>query len=347
MFATIQFVSSDDTETNDYKKNKNHAAQERVVEPGDSASSYSWFSFGRDKASASYPIDYYELFENNTAPIDIVSSGGGYIIPRHMLFTYKKNLLKTKTPEVYYSNTLNTIHAYKEAWNVEQVPVYFLDNEACEREILLTEPKLLKYFLVASGEYKADICRIAALYRHGGYYFDVDLEVIEPIALGNNGNVSFVTVQASGLRYFFQAFIAVSPKNFILKLALQSMLNHYEGTRHPATKFEHMGPSTLKEAFDATPHDMMDGKSLILEEFFLDNFGDRYPEMTRYEDNGWGACNAVVHDKVKHVVHFRSRVFGSDKCNGDVIAKSKAESERRRDRVSSYNRFGDGHIGPR
>lgn len=310
VFAIVQISSSDGNPDN----HRNTDAQKRDGHQSSDISS-SWFSFASTRSSRAKNLDYYELFPNHTAPIDAYISADKHKIPRHMVFTYKENLLETKTPDVYYKNTINTIRSYREAWNMEQAPVYFLNNEACELEISLTEPRLLKYFRLVSGENKADICRIAALYRHGGYYFDIDLEVVKPAVVDKKSNVTFVTVQASGLRYFFQAFIAVSPKNFILKLALQSMLNHYEGNRHPATKSEHMGPSTLKEAFDAIPDDMMDGEALILEEFFLDNRGARYPEMKRYEDNDWGACNAVVHDKLKRIVHFRSRVFGSDKCS--------------------------------
>ena len=41
---------------------------------------------------------------------------------------------------------------------------------------------LKSHFLLESdGSFKSNICWTVALYLHGGYYFDVDMEVIEPI----------------------------------------------------------------------------------------------------------------------------------------------------------------------
>ena len=41
---------------------------------------------------------------------------------------------------------------------------------------------LKSHFLLESdGSFKSDICRTVALYLHGGYCFDVDMEVVEPI----------------------------------------------------------------------------------------------------------------------------------------------------------------------
>jgi mannosyltransferase OCH1-like enzyme len=36
------------------------------------------------------------------------------------------------------------------------------------------------------GFFKGDLCRLAALYKYGGYYFDIDLEVIEPVLLDDD-----------------------------------------------------------------------------------------------------------------------------------------------------------------
>ena len=51
--------------------------------------------------------------------------------------------------------------------------------------------------------YKADICRAAYLYLHGGYYFDVDVLVVRPFLAGD---AKFVTVKGTGyeINGFFQ-----------------------------------------------------------------------------------------------------------------------------------------------
>merc|ERR1719273_740881 len=101
--------------------------------------------------------------------------------------------------------------------------ILFLNDDRCRVHIRRAYPNLLPYFEAESrGANKADICRIAALYLHGGYYFDVELEIIEPYLLPPE--VSFSTVTGPlGPQYMFQAYIAAAPKHPILLSALRFM----------------------------------------------------------------------------------------------------------------------------
>jgi mannosyltransferase OCH1-like enzyme len=115
-------------------------------------------------------------------------------IPRRLIFTYKYDLLTTKYPSHLSNNVRNTIQVYADAWNlnVNQVDVLFLTDAQCTRFIAKVDPRLLNpFFTEPNGPYKADICRIAALYLFGGYYFDVDIQVIK--ALDPEPEVDFIT----------------------------------------------------------------------------------------------------------------------------------------------------------
>ncbi|GMI11343.1 hypothetical protein TrLO_g7772 [Triparma laevis f. longispina] len=59
----------------------------------------------------------------------------------------------------------------------------------------MVEPRLLPYFINEKlGMFKADMCRVAALYLNGGYYLDIDLGVVEPIIF-DNPRIKFSTMR--------------------------------------------------------------------------------------------------------------------------------------------------------
>jgi hypothetical protein len=55
-----------------------------------------------------------------------------------------------------------------------------LHDTDCRSVIYAAKPNLLVYFdREVHGSRKADICRVAALYLTGSYYFDADMEALE------------------------------------------------------------------------------------------------------------------------------------------------------------------------
>jgi len=201
------------------------------------------------------------------------------IIPRRLIFTYKYNLLNPSNADPPFdehdpltSNVLNTIDTYKQYWkgmdkkdekkngsNLDnEVVVSFLSDKGCIDVINKVEPKLVYYYTKEKrGDLKADICRIAELLLHGGYYFDADISVVEPVNLntlpiqdeeisdpleqlvylkqgynmkvsGERDIVTFATViNAQGV--FFQAFLAAMPNHPVIHRALNYILAYYEG----------------------------------------------------------------------------------------------------------------------
>lgn len=237
------------------------------------------------------------------------------LIPHTIFFTYKHNILENKEPSNFYDNIMYTIHEYRTLWGDPDAPVRFLDNDDCVKDIEMAEPRLVPLFQNAvSGAWMADVCRIAALYNSGGYYFDIDLKVVQPVDLRNNNNISFVTVHETAVYMnFFQAFIASTPRNPILKIALDKMLDYHEGR---LKIFGNLGPYTLNQAYKSvSPQEQ--AQAWILHELDLDNKrtpSNSYPEVQRQEGEGC-CCNFVVEDAKQKQVYFFSRFVGaSSKC---------------------------------
>jgi hypothetical protein len=235
-------------------------------------------------------------------------SAGAPKIPRHFIFAYQWNILEHKSPPLLYNNILNTVQKYKEAWGEEDVPVGFIDDQYCRSAIRAAKPELMRYFYDETNEsFKADICLMAALYLDGGYYFDVNLEVLQAYTPPND--VNFLTVLDSGLRAFL-GFVAVSPSSPILEKTLEVMLNYYKLSDFNRPDIN-LGPVTLIDAVQDTPRAKL-GNVHVLKEIPLDDFPLLYPDVPRREGEGC-CCNHAVHDPDGPVpaVFFYSLIVGA------------------------------------
>jgi len=203
-------------------------------------------------------------------------------IPRRLIFTYKSNLISpTRDTDPPFNatdpltvNVLRTISAYKALWEgvdnaqskkypqeeieKEKVVTAFLSDWDCIGVIAKADQRLVKHFnQERRGEIKADICRAAELYLNGGYYFDIDTGVIEPLNFDTfgipssipdplyllkelkKGNsrpkpskddiVTFATVY-NDMGRFDEVFTAAMPGHPVLKKSLDYMVAYYEGT---------------------------------------------------------------------------------------------------------------------
>ena len=240
-----------------------------------------------------------------------------YKIPRRIVFTYKESLLETKKPFLFYNNVQRTIRTYREAWGEADAPVWFLNDTDCRAAIYAAKPELVPYFdHEVHGSWKADICRVAALYLTGGYYFDVDMEVIEPWM--HNANVSFATVRVVNEERLFQSFIASEKEGRVLKKALSEMLLFYEKKRPRQGSL--LGPDTMRWAFESVPVSER-GRCVFLEEAQFPLKEAATPERR----NAVGLCNFAVRDlhTDRHV--FYSRLVGTPWCRA---GSNSSESER-------------------
>jgi hypothetical protein len=225
-----------------------------------------------------------------------------YKIPRRLIFTYKNNFLETKDRPVLTRNVKNTIQVYREAWGDPDAPVWFLNDTDCRSAIYAAKPNLLVFFdREVHGSWKADICRIAALYLTGGHYFDVDMEVVDPWV--PDRNVAFATATTPDKTRYYQSFLASEQNGRILEEALDEMLLFYETKAVRTGKL--LGCDTLKTAFDSVAISER-GRTIILEEV---QFAE--DEAAKLRDNGVGCCcNFGVKDPETNITKFFSRVVG-------------------------------------
>jgi mannosyltransferase OCH1-like enzyme len=238
-------------------------------------------------------------------------------IPHILWFTYKHNILETQQPKVFYDNIMKTIEAYRSEWKESNATVNFLLDENCTqllREVDKRENTALAQAFQEEprGDFKADLCRLAALFLHGGYYFDVDLEVVKPLQL--DPLISFSTARDAGAS-FFQAFLAATPGHPLLRANLKTMMEYYVEKRGRCyvRKTQLVGPCTLKMAWDRVSRL---GHVRLLQETHLVRHG-LYPNMTQ---RGKGdACHWVVHDPEEMQVYFYSRVMGCISCGFEEI----------------------------
>jgi len=246
-----------------------------------------------------------------------------HVIPNILIFTHSTNLLLpnsnlTGQDAALYTNVQRTIQFHPNA------SVRFLTDEDCLaslQNVMGIDSPMLQYFRKEPlGMFKADICRGAALYESGGLYFDVDVQarmsmwdVIEP---STQFCVPLVHVASKYPGNYFQAFIAITPRNPIMKRYLELFLQHYEGSLVQAGP---LGVILLKLAHDQVlqEQDNINTNTTTLWQEVLYR-SQLFPNVP---PPNWGtrrACRFVVvaNKKRPFVVPLYSRTKGSRMCGG-------------------------------
>ena len=229
-------------------------------------------------------------------------------IPHRLIFTYTHNILETKEPAVLHTNVQKTIGLYRKAWGEPTAPVWFMNDTDCQSAIYAAKPGLVTYFdREPKGSWKADICRVAALYLTGGYYFDVDMETVNPWI--PDGNVSFVTAIEETKTMYFQSFLATTRHSPILARALDEMLLYYENRILRTDSL--LGPETLKWAVDSLPQSEQDGEMIVLEEI---SFNVSESKPLRREAVGTSCHFKVVTPGTTNILFYSRAVDANYKC---------------------------------
>lgn len=161
-------------------------------------------------------------------------------IPHILSFTYKFDLLRAPVASLTAQerdlarNVRATIEHHGPTGDGGRV--HFYDDYKCVQVIRVTFPRLLPFFQrEVSGRYKGDICRGAALFHHGGLYFDVDMVARMNSSSLIGSNTQFITCISNADRVkklkwdvkFFQSFIAVAPRHTIMLRYLEALLQTY------------------------------------------------------------------------------------------------------------------------
>lgn len=222
-------------------------------------------------------------------------------VPHNLWFTYKHDILITGQPTYFHQNIIKTIFAYRNAFDDRQTPAVVLDNPHCVTILNKVDKKLTHAFeQETDGAYKGDICRLGALYLYGGYYFDIDMETVNPIVLPDN--VGFATAIDVEGKYYFNSFFAAAPRHPILKTYLEVVIEYYYDVEHsPCQQIEEervAGPCMLFDAYRRTDESLR-GDSVFLQ------------EVHSFDENH---CHYDVINPESKEVHFHSRIKGSVNC---------------------------------
>ena len=247
-----------------------------------------------------------------------------HVIPDVLIFTHSTNLLEMEGPigedAALKANVQHTISLHADA------KVLFLTDNDCLASIarvMGSDSPLLDFFRKEShGMYKADICRGAALYEHGGLYMDVDMHarmsLWSAIKPTSTFVVPFVHRDSKHPGNFFQAFIGSVPNNPIIKRYLELFIDHYQG------KIDLQGPLgvlLLRKAHDEVVGTPLHPKeSDQVPQYFMEILFDpkTFPDVPPPD---WGvrrACHFVVvaNTQPPYIVPFYSHVKGSRMCGG-------------------------------
>lgn len=96
--------------------------------------------------------------------------------------------------------------------------VYFYDDRDCRDELRKLDDfdgdKLADGFgRFQNGRFKSDLCRLAQLYKYGGYYFDTDILPVTSVRRVLEPETTFATARSTFKGVFLQAFLAATPKH--------------------------------------------------------------------------------------------------------------------------------------
>mmetsp|Transcript_78066 Transcript_78066/g.141960 ORF Transcript_78066/g.141960 Transcript_78066/m.141960 type:complete len:421 (-) Transcript_78066:155-1417(-) len=155
----------------------------------------------------------------------------GRTIPDKLLFNHRVNLLKEPNDDLPRAQNVQKIMKFFP--DIQEVE--FLDDEGCHALIEQVHSKELAdfYDVELEGMYKSDVCRLAQLLKHGGYYMDTDLDVMLDMRKILPKDVAFASVIALPWKGYkdpwemFQAFLAAAPDHPVIRTALDKCLDFY------------------------------------------------------------------------------------------------------------------------
>lgn len=230
-------------------------------------------------------------------------------IPHTLFFASKHGLGSMKEGDnKHYDNILNTVKAYQTAWDVDNVEYKILDKDFCVDAInkvnIVGAVSVLTDFYLKEVQVDPmrgfDICRAAVLFIDGGYFFNSEVEVIEPYAVSNN-NTDFVGVKSnSGL--FLPSFVASAPKHPIPRFILMKYILLSEAMLSPETSDQ--AGEIYRDSYNGQKKDTL-SKTVLLQEKHLSMLDEKYDKKSKRSHK----CSYVIFDPESKKIYFYTRMY--------------------------------------
>ena len=212
-----------------------------------------------------------------------------YMIPLHLHFSYKHNLLDagandfTDQERRAADNIRRTISLNSKNTSADGIRarVTFHDDAACLSLLNRTVGNLEMHVAKeTNGQRKAHICMVAAIYKHGGYFADPDLNFRLQMREFVQTDTTFISSYAVGFKdRFFQGFAGCTARHPIMRLYLDLMQEVYDG------KYE-------KECFSDSKCNM--GPRILYEAFSKWNKRQEIPNHVQILDEHWKQSNPQI-----------------------------------------------------
>jgi len=230
-------------------------------------------------------------------------------IPHKLWFASKYEVSKLqKENRRHYENIVNTVRAYQKAWDIDPVEYKIFDIKACMNAIVKlpiggASSTLFEYYMKEFKDHPNkgfDICRAAVLFLNGGYFFNEEVEVVEPYTAKNN-NITFVGVKSqSGL--FLPSFVASAAEHPVMREVITKYMMLAQGKIKTANA--HPGGEIYRDSYNAKKKDIM-SKSVLLLEKHLTLLSDEYKSKSKRVHK----CSYVISDPDLKKINFFTRMY--------------------------------------
>lgn len=131
----------------------------------------------------------------------------------------------------------------------QELHVRYFNNSECHAYLAEYMPLLVKFYdRQTHGAYKGDICRTAILAREGGFYVDLDMQLVAPLTDLVDDETTFMTAK-SGTEGCLNAIIAASPGNLVMLNTLAEMEKWFQEEHDES---ELLGPVTMQRGLENT-----------------------------------------------------------------------------------------------
>lgn len=279
-----------------------------------------------------------QILHNSTIPNNLVfvlsDNWEEYIDPNDNGRFISPGSYKPESKHMAYQRTLiqNGINTIEKHSNTKAPPnVFLFTTKMCEDAIQeMGNPGLLEVYqnLSLSKQYipRSDICRIPALWKVGGYYFDLDMLSNMDVRQVMKPDIEFISVKSEVMsKGFFTSLIGATQHNPILQLSANNIVEQFHKDRYL------LGTQSLKKAYEAWETEVgkkvADQKTQFLVETRQKANDERYEqqplrrELMNREHNSHldsatnNGCDLLVFDPPSKKIVFWSRIFRAGKCD--------------------------------